>query len=393
MTQCFVIMPFGEKTDVDGRTIDFDAIHENVISDAITGAAMRAAGGPAIECVRCDKIAQSGWVHRQMIEAIHHSEVVVVDLSTLNPNVFYELGVRHALRNQVTVLISRKGTKTPFNLQGFKYIAYDADTGAGRASARKAIAQYVANGLKSGSTDSLVHEVLDLRGPGAGPKQLQPAPAQFHKLAAIGENRRIGLLTGDLRYITEPIDVWVNSENTNMQMARFFDKSGSAVIRYAGAKLDVAGQVVQDTIADELARQMGAHRWVPPATVIVTGAGELANSHGVKRLFHVAAVEGGLGIGYAPVKDVAACVNNVLARADARDLDDVKPGSMLLPLLGTGSGGADLDTAIGLLLEATVAYFQRAAKSRLTVVYFQAFTDRQLESCRRALQQRGATLA
>jgi O-acetyl-ADP-ribose deacetylase (regulator of RNase III) len=236
-----------------------------------------------------------------------------------------------------------------------------------------------------------VHEVLDLRGPGAGPQRLQPGPALHYKLAAIGARRRLGLLTGDLRYVSEPIDIWVNSENTNMQMARFFDKSGSAVIRYFGAQRDVAGQVVEDTIAEELARAMGTHRSVPPGTVIVTGAGALQASHGVKRLFHVAAVEGALGIGYAPVKDVAACVDNALARADAADLDDLKPRSILLPLLGTGSGGAELDAAIGVLLDATIAYFRRAAKSRLTTVYFQVFTDQQLETCHRTLGQRGAS--
>ena len=99
--RCFVIMPFGEKRDADGKAIDFDAIYDELIAPAVSGPAFRAAGGPAIESVRCDRIDQAGWVHRQMIEAIHGSEVVVVYLSTLNPNVFYELGVRHALKRRI----------------------------------------------------------------------------------------------------------------------------------------------------------------------------------------------------------------------------------------------------------------------------------------------------
>jgi O-acetyl-ADP-ribose deacetylase (regulator of RNase III) len=383
--RCFVIMPFGEKRDADGQAIDFDAIYADLIEAAVTGPAMRAAGGPDIECQRCDRIAQAGWVHRQMIEAIHASEVVVVDLSTLNPNVFYELGVRHALKRRVTVLVCRQGTATPFNLQGFKTILYDAGSAAGLKKARAAIAQYVVNGLKDGANDSLVHEVLDLS---AGPRQLPPGPPRLFKLARIGARRRIGLLSGDLRYIGEKIDLWVNSENTNMQMARFFDKAGSAVIRYFGAERDVAGQVTRDLIADELAQKMGAYRSVPPGTVIATGSGRLADKFGVRHVLHVAAVQGDLGGGYAPVKDIAACVDGVLSRAD--EIADFKPTSILLPLLGTGSGGAPLDEAIAVLLDATLAYFERAPKSRLQKVWFQVFNDHQMAAIERLLAARGA---
>ena len=334
--RCFVIMPFGEKRDADGKAIDFDAIYDELIAPAVSGPGFRAAGGPAIESVRCDRIDQAGWVHRQMIEAIHGSEVVVVDLSTLNPNVFYELGVRHALKRRVTVLICRLGTATPFNLNGFKTIIYDASSPAGLAKARDAITRYVLNGLANGDNDSLVHEVLDLS---AGPRQLPPGPPRLFKLPRIGPRRRIGLLSGDLRYVSEKIDLWVNSENTNMQMARFFDKAGSAVIRYFGAERDVAGQVTRDVIADELAQKMGPYRSVPPGTVIATGSGQLAGKFGVRQVLHVAAVQGDLGGGYAPVKDIATCVDGVLSRAD--EIAEFKPNSILLPLMGTGSGELD----------------------------------------------------
>ena len=65
---CFVIMPFNLKTDADGKALDFNAIYDDIIAPAITGEAMREAGGPKIECVRCDRIAEAGWVHRRMVE-------------------------------------------------------------------------------------------------------------------------------------------------------------------------------------------------------------------------------------------------------------------------------------------------------------------------------------
>src|SRR5262245_29181338 len=123
--RCFVIMPFGEKKDADGEAIDFDELYRKVIRAAVEGELIRGLGVPKIECVRCDEIAQAGWVHRLMISQIYSAEVAIVDLSTLNPNVFYELGVRHAIHRAVTVLLCRQGTKTPFNIAGFNHISYN----------------------------------------------------------------------------------------------------------------------------------------------------------------------------------------------------------------------------------------------------------------------------
>lgn len=384
---CFVIMPFGEKQDADGKTIDFDKVFDDFITKALSRESMRDAGGPHINCIRCDRIAEAGWVHRQMISHILDDDVAVVDLSTLNPNVFYELGVRHALRDAVTVLLCRKGTKTPFNLQGFKCIFYDPDDAGSLTLARGDIARYVANGLRSQQTDSLVHEVLKERKlVGAAAERIDPEKPYLFALRK-APRKRIGILTGDLRYVKEKIDVWVNSENTNMQMSRFFERSGSAVIRYFGATRDVTGQVADDTIADELERLMNGAKWVQPGTVLVTSAGQLAKSHRVKRIFHVAAVQGQLGIGYGPVPDVGACVRNALATADNPELAGAKLRSMLLPLMGTGTGGADLRVTLRTLIDAAINFFERTPTSKIATAYFLAFTDQQRDLCLNLLAQ------
>ncbi len=386
--QAFVVMPFGTKLDAEGRDIDFDVIYEDIIVPALSGPEMAEAGGPEFDTVRCDRIEQPGWIHRQMIEAIFSSDVVVVDLSTLNPNVFYELGVRHALRRSVTVIICHESTRTPFNLNGFKAIHYNHDSKSSRDKARRDIARYVINGLKVNDTDSLVHEVLNLE---AGPRPMQAGPPQFFHLPSLGPSRRIALLTGDLRKVTEKIDLWVNSENTNMQMARYFDRAGSAVIRYLGAEKRF-GRVYRDVIAEELASAMAGQNWVPPATVIVTSSGQLT-SLGVKRLLHVAAVEGDVGGGYRPVPDIGACVDAVLSQVDDAALDEVAPRSLLLPLLGTGSGGAPLYVAIQRLFDAAIGYLLRHPQTRLEILYVQVFTEEQLMACYRALAQYGGKAA
>src|SRR3954471_2371690 len=89
--RCFVIMPYGPKPDLNGRTVNFDTIYEKMIKPAIGEV-------PGLECCRCDDDRQPGWIPARMIEQIFEAPVAIVDTSTLNPNVFYELGVRHALR-------------------------------------------------------------------------------------------------------------------------------------------------------------------------------------------------------------------------------------------------------------------------------------------------------
>jgi hypothetical protein len=105
---CFVVMPFGEKKDLDGQDIDFDDIYRFLFKKAIEDL--------GIECVRCDEIEEAGSIHDKMFEHIYQADVVVVDITTSNANVYYELGVRHVMAKGVTVLIRRKGTTIPFNI-------------------------------------------------------------------------------------------------------------------------------------------------------------------------------------------------------------------------------------------------------------------------------------
>lgn len=382
--ECFVIMPFGEKIDVDGKTIYFNDIYENVIKSGVSGEPMRRAGGPEIECVRCDKIAQSGWVHRLMISHIHDAEVAVVDLSTLNPNVFYELGVRHALRRSVTVLLCRKGTKTPFNISGFSHISYDPGDEADLRSASEQIAKFVVNGLKGGTRDSLVFEVLEERGwEGPPPRQLSREPARVFRLRN-PPDACIGILTGGLQDVSD-IDIWVNSENINMQMARFYERSGSAVIRYYGARKDETGEVITDAIAIELAKRMKGKLSVSPGTILATPPGEL-KKRGVKWIFHAAAVQGQLGKGYRPVPDVTDCIRNSLEMANAAKYQASKCRSILFPLFGTGTAGARVNNTVKELIDTAINYLEHHQTANIKEVYFLALTDRQRDACLGALR-------
>ncbi len=106
---CFVVMGFGEKTDFEtGRKLDLDKTDRIIIRPAVEEA--------GLECVRADDIVHSGVIDRHMYEQLLHADVVVADLSTSNLNAIYELGVRHALRPNTTIILAEREFRYPFDI-------------------------------------------------------------------------------------------------------------------------------------------------------------------------------------------------------------------------------------------------------------------------------------
>ena len=113
---CFVLMPFGQKSDAAGVLIDFDAVYQELIAPAITGA--------NLQPIRADEEMTGGIIHKPMFERLMLCEYAVADLTTANANVFYELGVRHAVRPWSTVLLFAEGSRLPFDVAYLRAIPY-----------------------------------------------------------------------------------------------------------------------------------------------------------------------------------------------------------------------------------------------------------------------------
>lgn len=240
------------------------------------------------------------------------------------------------------------------------------------------------------------HEAATARKPGsnerapAKPVLLARQETRWYRVRNIaGQDRRLlGIVTGDIRRIHD-VDAWVNSENTDMMMARIHDFSTSGIIRYEGATRDSTGRVLADLIAEELSLAVRDRRPVTPGIAIVTWAGELTRSHGVKFVIHTAAVEGEPGEGYRPIRDLAGAVRRALTAAAnpvRHDGTRLEPAtSVLFPLIGAGNAGGDLEATARTLLLAAVDYLARTAAPAPTRVLFLAHTDRELAACRTTL--------
>src|SRR5262245_18695949 len=113
---CFVLMPFGRKPDAAGRLVDFDAVYRDLIAPAV-----REAG---LDPLRADEEMTGGIIHKPMYERLILCEYAVADLTTANANVFYELGLRHAVRPWSTVLLFAEGGRLPFDVTPLRAMPY-----------------------------------------------------------------------------------------------------------------------------------------------------------------------------------------------------------------------------------------------------------------------------
>ncbi|MDI5937897.1 MULTISPECIES: macro domain-containing protein [Micromonospora] len=208
-------------------------------------------------------------------------------------------------------------------------------------------------------------------------------------LAFVRQDRRhrLGIITGNIANVTG-VDVWVNAENTQMEMARPTEPTISGTIRYRGGRRDAAGTLVDDLIYTEL-REVARRTPVAPATVFTTTSGALADDNGVKRVLHVASVDGSPGTGYRQVADVGGCMRNVLAELDRLNAAGEQLRTVVLPLLGTGNGGGDPERTAQIMVEAALDYFRAHPASRVRTVYLLAFTDLEEQIVRLVLAEHG----
>lgn len=119
--RAFVIMPFGKKRLSDGTAVDCDDIYKRLLEPAIADAGLVAH--------RADADRRGGSIHLDMFQDLLLSEFVVADLTFDNPNVWYEIGVRHALRSGGTVMTYAARDRLPFEIAGQRTHCYTLKSG------------------------------------------------------------------------------------------------------------------------------------------------------------------------------------------------------------------------------------------------------------------------
>src|ERR1700693_902080 len=118
----FVAMPFGTKPDPDGRPLDFNRVHRDLLQPALEAA--------GLSVFRADEEMRAGDIKTDMFQELLLADLVVADLTIDNPNVWYELGVRHALRPRGVIQIQSQREHLPFDVYVDRTIRYRTKDGA-----------------------------------------------------------------------------------------------------------------------------------------------------------------------------------------------------------------------------------------------------------------------
>ncbi len=108
---CFVIMPFDEK---------YDAVYHHAINPILEELGFR--------CMRADQNFASTPIMFEIFDYIKKAKVIIADLTGSNPNVYYELGICHALKRNV-ILLKKKDSHVPFDLHGIRHFEYEDKLG------------------------------------------------------------------------------------------------------------------------------------------------------------------------------------------------------------------------------------------------------------------------
>ncbi len=122
LPHAFVVMPFGNKAGPDGSAIHFNEIYKELIRPALVEA--------GLEPFRADEEEGAGDIRPDMFQELLLADLVVADITIDNPNVWYELGVRHALRARGVVLICGAKVSTAFDLIPERKLRYGLSEGA-----------------------------------------------------------------------------------------------------------------------------------------------------------------------------------------------------------------------------------------------------------------------
>lgn len=153
---CFVLMPFGRKPDAGGHLIHFDAVYQDLIAPAIVAA--------GLDPLRADEEQVGGIIHKAMFERLILCEFAVADLTTANANVFYELGVRHAIRQASTVLLFAENSRLPFDVNLLRAIPYSIGLGGAPdqvENAKHNLTQRLLAAKESRAKDSPIFELVE----------------------------------------------------------------------------------------------------------------------------------------------------------------------------------------------------------------------------------------
>ena len=236
---CFVISPIGDEGTEERE-------HANEIYELIEDATRNL----EYNCDRADKIDAPGKINTQVLERVVDSDLVIADLTRQNPNVFYELAVRHT-HNKPTVQIIKNTDNIPFDLFDQRTVEISFDDYSSSKESRSKIKEQI-RAVESGDY-------------GQNPVSAAEAQVQWRQ-SDNPEERNLADITDALNEINSKVDELKNVAESNeaiqayseTELRRLFERIDSMEI-----KLNEVGESLQSLLQDAEEKNLTAPDMLP----------------------------------------------------------------------------------------------------------------------------------
>jgi hypothetical protein len=175
--ECFFIAPIGEEGSAVRKRSD--GVRDLIVKEA--------AAEHGLEARRADEFGEPGEITSQIVHHCLNAKMCVADLTEGNPNVYYELSVRHGKQLPV-VLIAETGTKLPFDVGKSRVIFFEHDDYSSgiraREEAKVQIAAALEHGLPAENPISNGMRLAELQGGGGAEQALALVMERLERLSA-----------------------------------------------------------------------------------------------------------------------------------------------------------------------------------------------------------------
>lgn len=195
--ECFIIMPIA---DTDGYSPGhFKHVYDNIVAPSCDKAGFQA--------IRADDVKATNLIHLDILKKLIEAPIAICDLSSRNPNVLFELGIRQAFDRPV-VLIQESGTPKIFDIAPLRYLEYSKemkyhDVLRSQNELKDAIEATVAAGADAGNVNSIV-KLLALN-----------QSAKIPELKGNKEGLELGVLKAEMQEIRKLMEISMYERNRN----------------------------------------------------------------------------------------------------------------------------------------------------------------------------------
>ncbi len=195
--ECFIVMPI---SDAEGYPQGhFKHVYDNIVAPSCEKAGYQA--------IRADDVKATNLIHLDILKKLIEAPIAICDLSSRNPNVLFELGIRQAFDRPV-VLIQESGTPKIFDIAPLRYLEYSKemkyhDVLRSQGELKDAIEATVAADLEAGNVNSIV-KLLALN-----------QPAKIPELKGNKEGLALGVLQAEMQELRKLMEISLHDRGRN----------------------------------------------------------------------------------------------------------------------------------------------------------------------------------